>query len=721
MAGNRLWARSVSALAWTVLSSNIWAQPQLTTIEDIVYRADGQRFNGIAMIQWRSFLAADNSSIAAYSKTVRVVDGVLRVSLVPTTTASAGAYYLVRYNSNGRIQFTEYWAVSPTSATLKLKDIRLVGPPLAGQSSAGGTGTVQIGDVVGLTEELAARSRKGLGYTPSKSAVINANGDLEGASGQPTDCVKVDGTSGPCDAVSSPAFIDGETPAGLINGVNGTFTLANAPSPGSSLHLYRNGVLVNPSADYNLAGNTITFLSGAVPQPGDIVTAVYRIAAAGSQTGTQAGGVLSGYFPSPSLAPGAVSNQHVADSAAIAESKLALNFATHSPANDPSVDQKAALAGTGGTPSNTNRYVTDQDSRMTNSRTPATHALLAGAHFDTNAGVVARGDLVVGQGSSPVLWSRLPLGGANRCLISNGFDAVWNACLYTGFPNGSVPFVDSTGNLAHNNGRLIWDNVNRRLGVGASTPSSTLMVYDASLGDGLTTLTVRAGQGQSTAPMQRWQNNAGTDLARIEHDGVLMTTAVRAASTTVTAAWQETGTSADPSSSANGNAWYNATEHARKTTDGGQTHTGLQVICSTAGTTTSSLTPISLGACRIPAALLRIGDRFRVRYDLSHEGSVSAFSYSVTWGGIVLTARSGAGNESMASGSAEAIPQGTNLFWNWQNWGTYTSLASGTGINTSAPTGDLVVEVMGQMATSTSETVSLRNLSVERIPAQVNP
>jgi hypothetical protein len=40
----------------------------------------------------------------------------------------------------------------------------------------------------------------------------------------------------------------------------------------------------------------------------------------------------------------------------------------------PSSDQKAALAGSSGTPSSTNKYVTDADARNTDARTPAAHA-----------------------------------------------------------------------------------------------------------------------------------------------------------------------------------------------------------------------------------------------------------------------------------------------------------------------------------------------------------
>lgn len=45
----------------------------------------------------------------------------------------------------------------------------------------------------------------------------------------------------------------------------------------------------------------------------------------------------------------------------------------HSNANDPTSDEKAALAGTG-TPSGTNKYVTNDDSRLTDDRDPTAHA-----------------------------------------------------------------------------------------------------------------------------------------------------------------------------------------------------------------------------------------------------------------------------------------------------------------------------------------------------------
>lgn len=46
------------------------------------------------------------------------------------------------------------------------------------------------------------------------------------------------------------------------------------------------------------------------------------------------------------------------------------------------------------------------------------------------------------------------------------------------FTSGSVPYIDSNGNLTENNSNLFWDNANKRLGIGTSPPSSPLHVRD---------------------------------------------------------------------------------------------------------------------------------------------------------------------------------------------------------------------------------------------------
>jgi len=253
------------------------AAPPVTTIQDTLYKADGSPFEGIVMINWQTFEASDTSNIPTNTMAAQVVGGSLYLKLVPTTTAPTAAYYSVRYVADGAVQFSELWSVPPSDSPLRVRDVRILWPPSAG-GTAESEGTVEIGDVNGLTEALDLRPTKGISYLPSRAAVISGTGEIEGAAGSLTDCVRVDGTTGPCGGLSV-GFVEGETPSGTIDGVNTSFTLAAAPIPASSLRLYRNGVLQAASVDYNLSGSTITFLSASKPFSGDLLRATYRTTA----------------------------------------------------------------------------------------------------------------------------------------------------------------------------------------------------------------------------------------------------------------------------------------------------------------------------------------------------------------------------------------------------------------------------------------------------------
>jgi hypothetical protein len=703
-----------------------WAAPPLTTIQDVLYKADGSTFNGIVFIQWRSFEASDTSNIATNSLTSSIVNGVLRVRLVPTTTATPGASYAVKYSIDGRVQFEETWAVPPSSTVQRVRDVRVVG---AGNSS-GGTVTppapateVLESDVVGLLADLAVRPVKAPGYAPSRAIYADASGALEAVAGNLTDCVRVDGTAGPCGTSGGGSigtgFTDGETPAGLINGSNTVFTLANAPSPTGSLALYRNGLLQSLGLDYTLAANVITFASLSAPRSDDLLTASYRLADPSIPVG-QAGGALTGTYPDPSLGTGVVFDANIAVAAGIRESKLALDFPTHSSANDPTAVQKAALSGTSGDPSVSNKYVLDQDPRMSNSRAATAHALLSAIHSDTTAAAAARGDLIVAQGTAPVQWARVPIGLANRCLMSNGLDAVWNTCLYTGFTAGSIPFVDSSGNLAQNNA-LLWDNLNRRMSIGNSTSGATLYLYDGLPSTGTTGLVVRAGQGQNVDPLQRWLGASGAELARVDWDGRFTGASFRATTSTTRAAWQDPGSAADPSTVTDGDLWFNNTQQSHKTVEASQTHTLPEVLCGSAGTATSATGLTRLGSCTIPANFLKPGDRVDVRFDYSHEGTGTGFSFEVRWGASVFVSRSSVTTEAMASGKADAGVHSAGAQLSTLSWGstlTLQSLAVASSDSLAAP---LTVDFLGKMNAVTGETVTLRNFTVVRYPAQQNP
>lgn len=274
-------ARWAAAAALTILAgAPLMAAPPLTLIQDTLYRADGTPFAGAAVVSWPSFIASDGTSIPQGSLTVPIVGGLLRLRLVPGTTATPATYYTVRFMNGGATMFTDVWAVPPSAGGLEIRQVRV-------SSQSGGStppppppasGTLEISDIAGLEAALAARAMRSPLMQANRAAVINANGEIASAAGAPEDCVRADGTTGPCGTGGGtlPQMVDGETPAGAINGVNAVFTLNYAPSPVDSLRLYRNGILLKAGVDYALSGNTVTFLAGALPETGDVLQASYR-------------------------------------------------------------------------------------------------------------------------------------------------------------------------------------------------------------------------------------------------------------------------------------------------------------------------------------------------------------------------------------------------------------------------------------------------------------
>lgn len=76
-------------------------------------------------------------------------------------------------------------------------------------------------------------------------------------------------------STASYLFADDETPAGVVNGSNKVFTLADSPNPDLSLKLYLNGSYQSPAGeDYTLDGITITFVNA--PLTNSVLRAFYR-------------------------------------------------------------------------------------------------------------------------------------------------------------------------------------------------------------------------------------------------------------------------------------------------------------------------------------------------------------------------------------------------------------------------------------------------------------
>ena len=265
-------------LAVTVFCGLALAQTTipLVTIQDTLFTADGARFNGTLTIRWSTF-DTTNGTIVQQSRTVSVTNGNLQVQLAANAGAPSPAnFYAVAYQSSGKEQFGESWTVPQASRALKVAEVRTGTYSTSTPNGTVGNQTpIAQSAVVGLLTELAQRPTKGPGFGVGSVAVINQSGQIETAVGNIGDCVYVDGTAGACGG-PTPQFFDAETPGGVVDGVNQTFTLANPPS-GTSLMLFRNGMYMKAGFDYTVNLTIIEFVSGATPQPQDTLVASYRI------------------------------------------------------------------------------------------------------------------------------------------------------------------------------------------------------------------------------------------------------------------------------------------------------------------------------------------------------------------------------------------------------------------------------------------------------------
>ena len=235
-------ARAVPLLAVTLC-----AAAQTTTITATITDPTGDLLSGSCSIQAvGSFTAATGWRVVGAPTVVRFSGGVFSVSLAPTDSASSSTlvtqYYRVtcavpQQTVSGHVVEPyswgpRYWSVPTSVTSLDIGAIELSSPP------------PQPVPVVPLTTQ------------PQDGQYIRWNAAQ--SAWQPV------------------TFADQETPGGMIDGVNASFTLAGGPTPPASLLLFRNGLAQKSGQDYSLAVNAITFLPGAIPHPGDTLLAWYR-------------------------------------------------------------------------------------------------------------------------------------------------------------------------------------------------------------------------------------------------------------------------------------------------------------------------------------------------------------------------------------------------------------------------------------------------------------
>jgi hypothetical protein len=135
-----------------------------------------------------------------------------------------------------------------------------------GYSAGGGTGTVTTVSVVSANG--FAGTVANAGTTPAITMQTSVTGMLKGNGTAISAAVLGTDYMAPSD------FVIRETPTGLINGSNTTFTLANTPIANTE-QVFQNGLLLQPLAgnDYTISGATITMLTA--PPTGDKILVTY--------------------------------------------------------------------------------------------------------------------------------------------------------------------------------------------------------------------------------------------------------------------------------------------------------------------------------------------------------------------------------------------------------------------------------------------------------------
>ena len=89
----------------------------------------------------------------------------------------------------------------------------------------------------------------------------------------------------------------------------------------------------------------------------------------------------------------------------------------------------------------------------------------------------------------------------------------------------------------------------------------------------------------------------------------------------------------------------------------------------------------------------------------------------MNWGNTVLVTRNGAATEAFISGWAEAGANTSACQMSIQTWGTVLGFAAGVMNAYDSLSYPIIVAFQGQMAATTTDTVTLRNFTVVRYPA----
>ena len=273
-------------LAWTLLvllaAVQVLRAQTTTTVSGTIYTGDAVAPSGSLILSWPAFTAADNSAVAAGTKTFTVTSGDVNLTLIPNAGASpSGTSYTADFRLTGIGRSLETWVV-PASGPVGLGAVRVLSIP------------VPTAAYISTLNGLTAVTQTFTLTSPGTASTITSTGSTHTFS------------------FAGDAIPDANQNFGAFYS---DFAQIAAPAnPGAGVRrLFTNSATGEISVRTS-AGATVSLEGGGGSVP----------------TGTGFRHVTGGVEDAASKL---VENADVAAAAGIVESKLALNFATHAQAH----------------------------------------------------------------------------------------------------------------------------------------------------------------------------------------------------------------------------------------------------------------------------------------------------------------------------------------------------------------------------------------------------
>ena len=455
---------------------------QKTQVQDTLFNADGSTAQGAVTIEWKGFTAADGSTITTNSLKVRIIHGVLLTDLVPNENATpAGTTYQATYLFNNGTRFVENWVIPESATPVSVSDIRIGQPPPPGS-------VISISQVAGLNSTINNKAEL------DQVNVFTAEQIIQKTSATSTDPLltfqdetATNGVSFRIPTLGASTVYTLPVSDGLPSQQLTTDGAANLfwSAAGSGAGALSSYEIFQDSGTSVTQRNVANFTNGLtvfdnVGQTRTEVQPVY---------GALAGTITEGNDPrlSDARTPLAHASAHASGGSDVVTPG---SIGALKNTNDSIISTSA------GSPALLVQGITGQAASVQEWRDGAgdllAHITPQGSGFFREMGLATKlGGTVVSQ--------FFQVDGLNRFAFS-GFQTALNVSRYDDV--GS--FKDTAFQILRNGGTFV---------------NTTLQVSDTTPTTGATKLTVKAGQGQGTAKLQEWQNNAGTVLSSVDESG----------------------------------------------------------------------------------------------------------------------------------------------------------------------------------------------------------